>query len=164
MVSVRFFTLRACKLSTAFRGRKTPRAKDCVIQQFFASNKIVLHAVTHKCPRPLEQLWREALDFIEYARQKIVGPNRYPAFVINMDQTLIFFDMLSGRTLNVSGEQTVNGRTTSSSTLRVTVSVTVSALGHLLQPMIIFKGKSGARIETCEFPTYPHESLYACQD
>ena len=113
LVSVPLFTLRACKLSTAFQGRKTPRAKDCVIQQFFASNKIVLHAVTHKCQRPLEQLWIEALDFIEYARQKIVGPNQYPAFVINTDQTLIFFDMLSGRTLNASGEQTVNGHSTS---------------------------------------------------
>jgi hypothetical protein len=44
MVSVRLFTLRACELSAAFRG-KTPRAKDCVIQQFY---KIVLRAVTHE--------------------------------------------------------------------------------------------------------------------
>jgi hypothetical protein len=91
LVSVPLFTLRACKLSTAFQGRKTPRAKDCVIQQFFASNKIVLHAVTHKCQRPLEQLWIEALDFIEYAGQKIVGQHRHQAIVINMDQTTIFF-------------------------------------------------------------------------
>ena len=109
MVSVRLFTLRACELSAAFR-RKTPQAKDCVIRRFLASNKIVLRAVTHECQRPPEQLRREALDFIEYARPKIVGPNRHPAFVINMDQTPIFFDMSSGRTLNTSGERTVNGR------------------------------------------------------
>jgi hypothetical protein len=109
MVSVCLFTLRACELSAAFR-RKTPRAKDCVIRRFLASNKIVLRAVTHECQRPPEQLRREALDFIEYARPKVVGPNRHPAFVINMDQTPIFFDMSSGRTLNTSGERTVNGR------------------------------------------------------
>jgi hypothetical protein len=83
-----------------------------------------------------------------------------------MDQTPVFFDMSSGRTLNASGERTANGRTTSSSTLRVTtVSVTVTASDHLLQPKIIFKGsKPGARIETCELQTYPRENLYACQD
>ena len=150
-------------MSGSFR-RKTDRSKDCAIRRFLASNRIVLRAVTHECQRPPEQLRREALDFIEYARPKIVGPNRHPAFVMNMDQTPIFFDMSSGRTLNTSGERTVNGRTTSSSTLRVTVSVTATASGELLQPMIIFKGKPGARIETREFPTYPIENLYACQE
>ncbi len=163
MVSVRLFTLKACELSASFR-RKTNRSKDCAIRRFLVSNKIVLRAVTHECQRPPEQLTREALDFIEYARPEIVGPNRHAAFVLNMDQTPIFFDMSSGRTLNMSGEQTVNGRTTSSSTLWVTVSVTVTVSGELLKPMIVFKGKPGARIETREFPTYPIEIFYACQD
>ena len=80
-----------------------------------------------------------------------------------MDQMPIFFYLSSGRTLSTSGERTVNGRTTSS-TLRVTVSVMVTATGELLKAMIIFKGKTRARIETREFPTYPIEILYACQD
>ena len=64
----------------------------------------------------------------------------------------------------MSGEQTVNGRTTSLSTLQVTVTVTVTASGELLKPMIVFKGKPGVRIETREFPSYRIENLYACQD
>lgn len=81
-----------------------------------------------------------------------------------MDQTPIFFYMSSGRTLSTSGERTDNGRTTSSSTLRVMVSVTATASGELLKPMIVFKGKPGARLETREFPTYPIKKIYACQD
>lgn len=72
--------------------------------------------------------------------------------------------MSSGQTLSASGERTVNGRTSSSSTLRVTVSVTVTATGMLLKPLIVFKGKPGARIETQEFPTFPQDNFYACQD
>ncbi len=64
----------------------------------------------------------------------------------------------------MSGEQTVNGHTTSLSTLQVTVSVTVTASGELLKPMIVFKGQPGARIETRELPTYPIENFYAHQD
>ena len=48
--------------------------------------------------------------------------------------------------------------------MRVTVAVTVTASGELLKPMIIFKGKSGGRIQQREFPSYPGESFYACQD
>jgi transposase-like protein len=163
IVSVRLFTLRACELCPAFR-MKTARAKDMSIRRFLASNRIVLRAVTHECQRPPEYLRREALDFIEYARPKLVGPTRDPRFILNMDQTPIFFDMSSGRTLSNAGERTVNGRTSSSSTLRVTVSVTVTASGMLLKPLIVFKGKPGARIETREFPTYPQDNFYACQD
>jgi hypothetical protein len=63
----------------------------CHKRRFLASNKIVLRAVTHICQRSPEQLQREALDFIEYAGQKIVGQHRHQAIVINMDQTTIFF-------------------------------------------------------------------------
>ena len=166
MVSVRLITLRACKLCAVFR-RKSIRAKDLSILQFLASNKIVLRAVTHECQRPPEQVRREALDFIEYVRPKLVGPNRCnrnPRFIFNTDQTPIFFDMSSGRTLSASGERTVNGRTSSSSTLRVTVSVTVTASGILLKPLIVLNGKPVARIETREFPTFPQDNFYACQD
>ncbi|KAI2495635.1 hypothetical protein MHU86_18864 [Fragilaria crotonensis] len=92
------------------------------------------------------------------------APNRDNRFVLNMDQTPIFFDMSSGRTLSQTGERTVNGRTSSSSTLRVTVAVTLTASGEMLKNLIVFKGKPGARIETREFPTFPDQNLYVCQE
>ena len=90
--------------------------------------------------------------------------HRNQCFIINMDQTPVFFDMTSGRTLETAGNRTVNGQTGTSSTMRVTVAVTVTANGEMLKPMIIFKGKPGGRIQQREFPSYRNESIYACQD
>lgn len=42
--------------------------------------------------------------------------------------------------------------------------MTVTASGEVLTPLLVFKGKPGGRIEKREFPTYPREILYACQD
>ena len=33
----------------------------------------------------------------------------------------------------------------------------------MLKPLVVFKGKPGARIQTREFPTYPQDNNYACQ-
>ena len=100
---------------------------------------------------------QEALDFIHYLREKLVGENRSTEYIINMDQTPVFFDMPSGRALSPqgtlvfchassyfhftnlslffsSGARTTNGRTSTSQTLRCTVAVTVSASGKMLKP------------------------------
>ena len=42
--------------------------------------------------------------------------------------------------------------------------MTVTASGEMLQPLIIFKGKPGGRIEKTEFGTYAPNAVYACQD
>ena len=62
-----------------------------------------------------------------------------------------------------TGARTVNGRTSTSQTIRATVAATVTASGEMLKPLVVFKGKPGARIETREFPTYPADNAYACQ-
>ena len=63
-----------------------------------------------------------------------------------------------------AGARTVNGRTSRSQTIKATVAVTVTASGKLLEPLIVFKGKPGGRIESREFATYPPGAVYACQD
>ena len=40
----------------------------------------------------------------------------------------------------------------------------MSASGKMLKPLVIFKGKPGARIETREFRTYDQSMYYACQE
>ena len=47
----------------------------------------------------------------------------------------------------LAGARTINGRTSTSQTIRATVAVTVTASGEMLQPLVIFKGKPGGRIE-----------------
>ena len=66
-------------------------------------------------------------------------------------------------TLEQQGSRTVNVRTSSASTMRVTVAVCVTAAGNVLPPFLIFKGKPNGRIEQ-EFSTYPQGAVYAVQD
>ena len=102
MLSTRLVVVKASTLSAEFR-RKTTRAKELAVRRLLASNRIVTRAVTHTCQRPPEEVRQEALDFIHYLREKVVGVNRSNDYIINMDQTPVFFDMPSGRTLNQQG-------------------------------------------------------------
>jgi hypothetical protein len=70
---------------------KTVRAKDLAVRRFLASNKIVLRAVTHECQRPPEALRQEAKDFIDFVKPTLTGVNRCERYILNMDQTPIFF-------------------------------------------------------------------------
>jgi hypothetical protein len=81
----------------------------------------------------------------------------------HMDQTPIFFYMLPRTTLNVSGARTVHVRTCTASTMRVTVSLTVTASGDMLAPLFVFKGKSGGRTER-EFRNYGPGGIYSVQE
>jgi hypothetical protein len=60
---------------------------------------------------------------------------------MNMDQTPIYQAMDEGRTINVIGARSVNLRTSANDSQRVTVAVTITALGKQLKPCIVFKGE-----------------------
>jgi hypothetical protein len=104
MLSIRLVTLQASRLCADFR-RKSARAKDQAMRRFLASNGIVMRAVTHTCQRLPHLVREEAMDFIRDVREKVVGENRSLKYIINMDQTPVFFDMSTGRTLCKSGKK-----------------------------------------------------------
>jgi hypothetical protein len=96
----------------------------------------------------------------------VSGGNRDRRFIINMDQTPVFFSMSSKRTFEVIGKKTIHIRTSTNDTKRVTVAVTITADGTLLPSFLIFKGKPDGRIAKKEFPSgvYPDGHFYKCQD
>jgi hypothetical protein len=125
------------------------------------------------------------MSFILHVREKVAGLNRQQKYILNMDQTPVFY-MPTGKTLNQvgktpasrlclsvhfvlvanntgAGARSVNGRASTFQTIRATVAVTVTASGEMLQPMIIFKGKPGGRIKKTEFGTYAPNAVYACR-
>jgi hypothetical protein len=69
-----------------------------------------------------------------------------PAFILNMDQTPIPFTYNSKTTLELIGCRTVHVRKSTNDTKRATFAMTVTASGHVLTPLIVFKGKPGGRI------------------
>ena len=93
-----------------------------------------------------------------------VDPHHDQRFILNMDQTPVYFSMNANRTLEVVGVKTVHVRTSTHDTKRATVAVTITAAGLVLPSMVIFKGKSDECIARKEFRDYPTIHHYRCQD
>ena len=55
-------------------------------------------------------------------------------------------------------------RKSTSDTKQATCAHTIMALGKMLDPLMVFKGKPNGRIVTREFPVFPDGCLYTCQD
>jgi hypothetical protein len=119
---------------------------------------------THESQHSPAETQREALDYIQTIRPKLLQLCRHPDFILNMDQTPIPFTFNPKSTLDIRGMRTVNIRKSTNDTKRATCALTITPSGKLLTPLFVFKGKPGARIETREFPTYSNEMLYTCQD
>jgi hypothetical protein len=100
-------------------------------------------------------------DFI--AMMKVKLQERNLDGILNMDQMPIPYSYHANKMLNLKGIKTVQGRSSTSDTKRVTLAVTVTASGKLLTPFLIFKGQENGCIAQCKFVTYPAAGKYACQ-
>ena len=94
----------------------------------------------------------QADQWLDVIRPIVRAPGVNKKFVLNMDQTPMFLTMLPSTSLHFQGDHTVNGRCTSNSGCRFTVSVTISANSDKLMPYVIFKGEPNGRISTRKFP------------
>ncbi len=118
---------------------------------------------THESQCHPEEVQEEARDYMMVMREKVVGPHHSPDFIINMDQTPVYFSMMPSTTLEVVGRKTIHVRKSTSDTKRATVAVTITASGRILPAVVVFKGKRNGCIVNDEFETYPNEHFYACQ-
>ena len=71
--------------------------------------------------------------------------------------------MNPGTTLEQVVIRSVNVRTSTSSTVWVTIAVTITASGKSLTPMMVYKGKPTGRIQL-GLPKYTEGCFYACQE
>ena len=110
----------------------------------------------------------EAKHFVSRITPLLASLNRDQRYIINMDQTPVFFSMVPNKTPNIAGARSINVRTSTGSTMRLTCAVTVSAAGDILRPFIVFMGKRDGRIAR-EFQNpkksgFPVDCSYICQD
>jgi hypothetical protein len=91
-------------------------------------------------------------------------PGQHQDYILNMDQTPIPFTFNKKKTLELIGKQTIHIRKSTNDTKRVTCAFTVTASGRSLTPFLIFKGSSKGRIVNKEFPNFPNDCMYACQE
>ena len=110
----------------------------------------------------------EAKHFASRITPLVASPNCDRWYIINMDQTPVFFSMVPNKTLNVAGERSINVRTSTGSTMWLTCAVTVSAAGDILRPFIVFNGKCDGRIarefQNPEKSGFPVDCSYICRD
>ena len=162
-VSLRMVNLRTRQLCGDFR-RKTERSQDQILRRFIAANGITHRIHTHQSQECHVTVQNEARNWIENVFRPILAlPNRDPRFIINMDQTPVFFSMLPRTTLEAVGARTVNVRVCKNASARITAAVSVTASGDMLSPFLVFKGKPGGRIEKREFPTFHPGGIYCAQ-
>lgn len=132
--------MKASKLLPEF-SVKTYTAKYAAVRRFLKKNNIVYRIGTHVSQKAPELAAADAADFVKTIRPFLHGPSRHPSFILNMDQTPVYYSMHEKRTLATKGQRSVNVRTSQKETERITVAVTISAGGDLLAPTIVFKGK-----------------------
>jgi hypothetical protein len=160
-VSRNMVILKASSLDGTFR-RKSPASKYAIICRFLAANNLVIRSKTHqaqKCRSVMEEAGQEWITSIVPHLQ---APGRDQRFIINMDQTPIFFSMTPKTTLQARGSKTVSVRTSSDSTKRITVAVCVTASGSMLPPLLIFNAKPNGRVERA-LSNFPKGAHYAVQ-
>jgi hypothetical protein len=155
--------LRASFLSPEFR-EKSFTARCSVVKRWLVAHSMRYQMGTHTSQRPPAEVTGEALDYMVYMRRVVVGSNRDRRFILNMDQTPVYFAMSAKRTLELIGKKTIHIRTTTDDMKRATVAVAIAADGTLLPSMIMFKGLPKGRIARTEFASYPSSNIYRCQE
>ena len=80
--------------------------------------------------------------------KKKAGEKNYPlAFIGNMDETTVYFDLVPDRVVDTIGVKSVLVNSTGGEKRHITVALTVTANGEIPTPFIIFKGKRQPKLE-----------------
>jgi DDE superfamily endonuclease len=83
-------------------------------------------------------------------------------WIINMDQTTIYFAMHKDKLILHHGEKMVLFKIACNASMRVTITLSVTASGKQLEPYFVFKGQPGGTVES-EVSHFPIDGKYAMQ-
>ena len=145
-LSTRMVILRVSRMDPTFRDKKI-RSRYSIIRHFLRMNKVSICRKIHEAQKHLREAQDLAGKFIMTTHPFLSRLNQDKRFIINMDQTPIFFSMVPNTTLNCVGDRSVNVCSSSGSTMRITMALTVTAAGGLLPPMFVFKAKPGGCVQ-----------------
>jgi hypothetical protein len=118
----------------------------------------------HLCQPKPNKVEAEASNYMRLICTLLSGPHCNWCFILNMDQTPVYFSMSTKRTLELVEQKTSHIRTFMNDTRQATVAVTITGNGTVLPLTIVFKGKHDGRIARSEFRTYPAAHHYCCQE
>ena len=96
--------LRASFLSPEFREKSFTARCSCV-KRFLHAHSFSYRMGTHTSQRPPAEVEGEASDFMQFVLVIVSGANRDRRFILNMDQTPVYFSMSSKKTLELIGKK-----------------------------------------------------------
>jgi hypothetical protein len=137
--------VKASTLSLAFNA-KSFTVRCSAVKHFLRAHLFVYRMGTHESQRKPEEVQEEATDYMCLIHPFLIGNHRDPCFILNMDQTPVYFSMNAKRTLELIGKKTIHIRTSTNDTKWVTVAVTIAEDGTVLPSVVVFKGKANGRV------------------
>lgn len=115
------------------------------LQKFMKRHELSLRSRTslsQRLPADLEEKISSFQTFVKTERSSEEIDDRY---IVNMDETPVFFDIVPNKTVEQTGNKSVIIRSSGSDKKHVTVMLAVSATGDVLPTIVIFKGKRPLR-------------------
>ena len=107
-------------------------------EEFKVTNRRGTH-IAQASPFDKMDIAKELIDALKAKRRL----NEYDiSMIINFDETPVYFDMIGNTTLNIKGHKTIFIKNTNSQKKRITAGLCIAASGHILKPIIIYKGKN----------------------
>jgi hypothetical protein len=134
-----------------------------VVKHFAKAHSMVYQMRMDMLQHPPTEVKGKATDYMGLMHYLVVGINCKWHFIINMDQTLVYFLMDVKHTLELGGEETVHIHMSTDDKTQVTVAVKITAKGTVLLSVLIFKDQPDGRIAGMEFSLFPPTHHYLCQ-
>ena len=111
-------------------------------KNFFTRFQLATRVKTHQSAKLPADLIPKLTDFLLYLRSYFADhPTMQAGSVYAMDETAVWFDSVSARTVDFVGSRTVSLALTDHDKQNVTVALTAAADGTKRLPFVVFKGK-----------------------
>jgi hypothetical protein len=108
---------------------------------------LVPYCATHTAQHLPKSVKEDALVFMAVVVPKCAERPCLLNFMINMDQTNVYFKQLPKTTINVHCAQTIHMRQGADDSKHSTVAFITTALVWIITPMILYQGIPGGKID-----------------
>lgn len=134
--------------------------------QFLRRHNLSVRRPTREGQKLSGHLQEEKEDFVQSITERVAEGGTLEGldkrFIINMDETPVYFEPHGRTTIHSRGDRTVSVRTSGGS-VRCTAVLAVAADGTKLPPMVIFKAVPGATIEKGLHEILPSGVVGSCE-
>jgi membrane glycosyltransferase len=122
-------------------AQKSSSAQYQIVRRMMISNGFSIRASTRVAQADPTVMMETARNFVDSVREMLASEPRPKEWIMNMDQTAVFYAMVPRTTINKKGAKTVSIRDTAKSAVRITVALAITAAGTVMKPYIVMKGK-----------------------